>query len=104
MKNRYPQIKLIILLATACLALVPAAFAVDPPPDGGYPGDNTAEGQDALFSLTTGFDNTGLGYNALYNSTTGFINTAIGSQALYANTTGTGNNATGFSAMMGNTT
>jgi hypothetical protein len=28
--------------------------AVVPPPDGGYPNFNTAEGQNALFSLTTG--------------------------------------------------
>ena len=42
------------LLAAACLALAPVALAVDPPPDGGYPNQNTAEGEDALFSLTTG--------------------------------------------------
>ena len=28
--------------------------AVSPPPDGGYSGNNTAEGQNALLSLTTG--------------------------------------------------
>jgi hypothetical protein len=102
MKVLRSQITAICLLAIATLAS--SAFAVDPPPDGSYPNQNTAEGEDALFSLITGADNTGLGYNALYNSTTGSINTAIGSQALYANTNGTGNNATGFSAMMANTT
>lgn len=45
----------------ACFALSPTARAVDPPPDGGYPGDNTAEGTDALFSLTGGTENTALG-------------------------------------------
>ena len=30
------------------------ARAVTPEPDGGYPGFNTAEGDNALFSLTTG--------------------------------------------------
>ena len=28
------------------------AQAVSPPPDGGYPGQNTAEGEKALFSLS----------------------------------------------------
>ena len=32
----------------------PKAKAVSPLPDGGYPGGNTAEGQNALLSLTTG--------------------------------------------------
>ena len=30
--------------ALACFALLPGAQAVSPPPDGGYPGFNTAEG------------------------------------------------------------
>ena len=37
------------IAAAACSALLPAAFAVDPPPDGGYPNGNTAEGTNALF-------------------------------------------------------
>jgi len=41
-------------LALACFALSPGAQAVSPAPDGGYPGGNTAEGENALFSLTTG--------------------------------------------------
>ena len=44
----------IAFLASACLALLPVAHAVTPAPDGGYPGNNTAEGTDALFTLTTG--------------------------------------------------
>ena len=59
MKNLRLQIKLTCLLATAFAA---AAFAVDPPPDGGYPNNNTAEGTDALFSLTTGANNTAIGF------------------------------------------
>ena len=52
--NRAPSFsRLIIPLMLACFALSPSAQAVDPPPDGGYPGNNTAEGDDALFSLTT---------------------------------------------------
>jgi hypothetical protein len=42
-------------IALAWLALSPAARAVTPAPDGGYPGENTAEGEDALNSLTSSF-------------------------------------------------
>ena len=31
-----------------CVVLLPGARAVSPAPDGGYPGGNTAEGQNAL--------------------------------------------------------
>ena len=43
-----------ITFTLAAFAVQPIAEAVVPPPDGGYPGFNTAEGQNALFSLTTG--------------------------------------------------
>ena len=36
-----------ILILIACLGLSPRAQAVSPAPDGGYPGGNTAEGQNA---------------------------------------------------------
>src|SRR5205809_7866119 len=42
-----------LALVLAFFALSPAARAVDPPPDGGYPGFNTAEGENALFNLDT---------------------------------------------------
>jgi hypothetical protein len=75
-----------------------------PAPDGGYPGNNTAEGQDALFSLTTGLDNTANGFQALFNNTFGSANTATGSSALHSNTTGNDNTATGRLALTSNTT
>src|SRR5947208_12925476 len=84
----------VVSLALAYFALSPAR-AVLPAPDGGYPGNNTAEGTDALFSLTTGTDNTALGFNALFNNTTATDNTATGSHALLSNTTGFGNTANG---------
>ncbi len=95
----------LIPLVLAALALSPTAQAqLSPPPDGGYDGDNTAEGTDALFSLTTGPDNTAIGFDALYSNTTGDSNTATGSIALSTNTTGVRNTADGFAALNSNTT
>src|SRR5437773_243683 len=95
---------LLILLALAWFAISPVARSVSPAPDGGYPNFSTAEGTDALFSLTTGTDNTAIGYDALYHNTTGNYNTATGYDALYNNTTGDYNTATGYYALFRNTT
>src|SRR5262249_46840084 len=92
-----------LLIPLACFVLS-AAHAVDPPPDGGYPNQNTAEGEDALFSLTIGTDNTAIGYQALFRNTRGHANTANGSAALYRNSTGDLNTATGFQALSSNNT
>jgi len=95
----------LIALVLAAFALSPTAQAqLSPPPDGGYDGDNTAEGTDALFSLTTGTDNSAIGFEALYSNTTGDSNTATGSLALMSNTTGIRNTANGFAALASNTT
>ncbi|HEX9423987.1 MAG TPA: hypothetical protein VF899_12155 [Pyrinomonadaceae bacterium] len=67
-----------ILIGIACTGLLPQAQAVSPAPDGGYPGGNTAEGQDALLSLTTATNNTAIGFLSLKSNTTGNFNTAIG--------------------------
>jgi hypothetical protein len=94
---------LLIPLLLACFALSPQARAVDPPPDGGYPNQNTAEGEDALFSLTSGTAaNTAIGFNALYSDTTGNSNVAVGSQALFSNTTGSAETAIGWGALYSN--
>jgi hypothetical protein len=94
-----------ILVALAWFALsAPAQAQRSPAPDGGYPNDNTAEGTDALFSLTTGPDNTAIGFDALFSNTTGDSNTATGSTALTTNTTGVRNTANGFAALQSNTT
>ncbi len=85
------------------------AFGVVPVPDGGYPGANTAEGQDALFSLTTGVDNTAVGWLSLRTSTEGKFNTALGAGTLYSDignpSTGEGilNTAIGAGALLFNT-
>jgi hypothetical protein len=69
-----------------------------PPPVGGYSGGNTATGDYALFSLTTGTRNTAIGFQALNTNTTGGRNTAIGFGALLDNTTGKNNIALGYTA------
>jgi len=108
--------------ALALLALSPTARAVSPPPDGGYPGGNTAVGNDALKSLIlgAGTGNTATGAQALFTDTTGNGNTATGTEALFhniadnntatgalalfANTSGSRNTATGVNALGGNQT
>ncbi len=94
---------LLIALALLCFGLSPKAQAVVPPPDGGYPGGNTAEGQNALLSLTTGGFNTAVGFLSLRSNTEASFNTAIGAGALFANTAGN-NTATGAGALFSNTT
>ena len=92
------------------------AQAVSPPPDGGYPGGNTAEGNNALLNLTDGEfntavglfslarttigdSNTGVGDSTLRNNTDGFANTAVGAEALFLNSTGDLNVAVGGAAL-----
>ena len=95
---------LLLALALACFAFSPTphAFGVSPPPDGGYPNNNTAEGFDALLSLTSGSDNTAIGTDALERNTTGSFNTANGAGALLENTIGLNNTAIGFEALFSN--
>jgi hypothetical protein len=97
---------LLMAVALACFGLSPAAQAVlpSPTPDGGYPGNNTAEGQNALQSLTSGTNNAGIGFRALFKDTSGGDNTATGAQALFSNTTGTHNTASGYVSLSSNTT
>ncbi len=117
MKQRGSQALIILLIAS--VAFLQDAQAVNPPPDGGYPSGNTAEGQNALLSLTIGGFNTALGWESLRTLTTGNYNvavgagtlalntadsnTAIGSGALLLNTSGNGNTATGAFALLHNT-
>jgi hypothetical protein len=75
----------IVTLALIGFALSPKAEAVSPPPDGGYPGGNTAEGQDALLNLTTGTFNTAVGLFSLRSNTLGQFNTAVGAGTLLFN-------------------
>jgi len=105
MKNRNLTLSttLFALGFFALCVLVPWAQAVVPAPDGGYSGGNTAEGQNALLSLSTGTYNTGLGLYSLLSLTDGNFCTGVGAGTLLANT-GDSNTATGAGALLSNTT
>src|SRR5258705_13976284 len=78
----------LIAFMLSCFGLSTKLLAVVPAPDGGYPGGNTAEGNNALFNLASGLDNTALGFDALFSNTAGNFSTAVGFDALLHNTTG----------------
>ena len=103
MKNPNATFTAIILFALGSLSLSPKAQAVSPRPDGGYPGFNTAEGQNALLSLTTGIANTAVGWFSLKSDTDGSFNTGVGAGTLLLNT-GEQNTATGAAALLSDTT
>ena len=92
-----------IAIALVWLASLPMVQAVNPAPDGGYPGGNTAEGQNALLGLTGGTFNTAVGFFSLESVTAGSFNTGIGAGTLLANTADE-NTATGAGALLSNTT
>jgi trimeric autotransporter adhesin len=116
-KNSLPLALVSLLIGFACLD---PSKAVVPPPDGGYPGFNTAEGQNALMNLTTGTGNTAVGWSSLFTGTiasfntgvgagtlalnTADSNTAVGTVALFLNTTGDENVAVGTGALVNNDT
>jgi hypothetical protein len=96
-----------LILFTLCsFALTPAAQAVSPAPDGGYPGFNTAEGTNALKNLTTGVGDAAVGWYSLFSNTDGSFNTGVGAGTLVLNvgdqTTGEGieNTAVGAAALL----
>jgi len=91
-----------VSLLMVCFGLLQGALGVNPPPDGGYPGGNTAEGQSALLSLTSGTYNTAVGLFSLLSNTEGIFNTGVGAGTLLA-TTGDENTATGAGALLSNT-
>jgi trimeric autotransporter adhesin len=92
----------LITLAFLSAVIKPNARAVAPPPDGGYPGGNTAEGQNALLSLTTGTFNAAIGWQSLRTLGTANFNTGVGAGTLALNTADQ-NTATGTAALFLNT-
>src|SRR5262249_42058976 len=101
LKKAIPLI--VITFVLVWFSLSRATQAVVPPPDGGYPGFNTAEGSNALQNLTTGVGNTAAGWGSLFANSVGNLNTAIGVGTLLSNT-GNNNTATGALALLSNTT
>jgi hypothetical protein len=93
----------VIVTVLAWVGLSPNTEAVNPAPDGGYPGGNTAEGQNALLSLTAGTYNTALGLFSLLSNTEGGFNTAVGAGTLLANNAQQ-NTAIGAGALLSNDT
>ena len=94
---------LLIPLVLGCIGLLPSLQALNPPPDGGYPQRNTAEGDNSLDNVSVGHDNTAIGFSALSIDTTGSNNTATGALALQHNIRGFSNTANGFKALGENT-
>lgn len=103
MKTRVPL--LLVISSLVSFGFLPTGHAVVPAPDGGYPGQNTAEGQNALLSLNvnTGSNNTAIGWSSLRSNVSGLWNTALGSGTLF-NNTGDGNTAIGGAALFSSTT
>jgi trimeric autotransporter adhesin len=103
MKTTTKTYLLFITIVLTCFELLPEAQAVVPPPDGAYPGGNTAEGQNALLSRTTGGFNAAIGWLSLRGLTTGSFNTAVGAGTLALNNADQ-NTATGAAALLFNST
>jgi BclA C-terminal domain len=102
------QITTLVLtpIVLACFALSQVARAetdVSPPPDGGYPGFTTAEGQNALRNLSSGLGNSAFGWYSLFSTTVASFNTGLGAGTLALNT-GEANTATGVASLILNTT
>jgi hypothetical protein len=73
------------LLAVGSFALSQVQAAVDTPDPGAKPVSNTADGQNALLSITSGIHNSAFGFDGLVSNSTGNFNTAVGSVALLLN-------------------
>jgi trimeric autotransporter adhesin len=101
LKQRTPVFVVVILLL--CFPIPASTQAVSPPPDGCYSNFTTAEGCDALSSLTTGSGNTALGWRSLFSDTDGSFNTGMGAGALIFNNSSS-NTAVGAAALLLNTT
>src|SRR5258705_575752 len=101
MKSRN-TILIAILSALACFAFLPGAKAAGPEAPA-LAGGNTADGQNALLSLTTGLYNSAFGFDAVLSLSDGSFDTGIGAGALLLDTAGT-NTAVGAGALLVNST
>ena len=101
--NPFIQLKTVapvFLVALVCFGLSPQGQATPDP--GSVDPFNTADGDHALFSNTTGVANAAFGWYALFANTEGSNNTAVGTAALDLNN-GNNNTAVGTAALLLNT-
>src|SRR5579885_3104798 len=121
MKTRHIVILACALLSLALLPMVQGA------PESALPGFNTADGDHALFSNTSGIGNSAFGWYSLFANSDGAFNTgvgagtlalnvgnqstgegtqntAVGAVALLLNSSGSDNTALGTGALLNNTT
>jgi len=92
-----------ILSVLVSLAVCQQMQAQDTPDPGSVGPFNTADGDHALFSNTSGFGNSAFGWYALFANTDASFNTAVGAGALDLNN-GNDNTAVGGAALLLNTT
>jgi hypothetical protein len=98
-----PHGLLLIPLILVCFALGRQVQAAGDTPDPGpKPVSNTADGQNALLSITTGIHNTAIGFDSLLSNTDANFNTGVGSASLVLNTAAE-NTAVGAGALLSNT-
>jgi hypothetical protein len=100
-----------VLSALVCFGLCQQLqSATDTPDPGGKPISNTADGQAALFSITTGLYNSAFGFDSLLSNSTGNFNTGVGAGTLLLNngdpaaSEGSENTAVGAGALLTNST
>ena len=94
------KLSLVSIPLPAYFSTLLTSQAVNPLPGGGYPGGNTAQGQNALLNLASGTYNPAIGCFSIKNKI-GSFNTAVGAGTLFANTAD--NTATGAGALLNNT-
>ncbi|PYK09295.1 MAG: hypothetical protein DME65_12310 [Verrucomicrobia bacterium] len=100
MKNR--KIIFTVLSALVCFGLCQQTqSATDTPDPGSVPLSNTADGQNALLSITTGIYNSAFGFDSLLSLADGPFNTGLGAGTLLLNT-GSTNTAVGAGALLNN--
>src|SRR6266540_2327052 len=94
----------LIPLILVCFALCQQVqSATDTPDPGAKPLSNTADGANALLSITTGLYNSGFGFDALLANTDASFNTGLGAGALLLNNANE-NTGVGAGALLSNST
>src|SRR6266542_723866 len=93
-----------VLSALVCFGLCQQVqSATDTPDPGAKPLSNTADGTNALLSITTGLYNSAFGFDSLLSTSDTSFNTGVGAGTLLLNTSGS-NTAIGAAALLFNST